>query len=536
MRTVILIAFAALADAAAVRRNEETPAASSTINPYFQTTPELFAGPTATGEAPFLAQTNSLPPTGVSYIPPYPLETQIPIADNPQDENIFQSMGLLSPYYSTPEGHGVDEYPLPPGSNISQLHMLHRHGARYPGASSGVTKFGQKMMKLKGTFKATGALSFLNDWTYKLGKEILVPVGRQQLFDSGIAHYYQYGHLYNTSTNIVVRSTTQDRMRNSAEYFLAGFFGQDWTRNASLELLVEANGFNNTMTGWDNCPMSDLGPSLGGFNASDAWEAVYLQNATARLAALIEGYNWTLSDTYNAQSLCPYETVGLGYSKFCDLFTLEEWQAFEYNDALNLAGNYGFQSPTGRATAVGYVGELLGRLDHHLLTETYGQANITLDNNTATFPLNQSLYLDFSHDTNMFSILVAMGFKQFAPFLPEDRLVLKRDFIVSHLVPFAGRFDIEIIKTPQPVPEDRSTDYIGGPPTTYIHFIVNQRTLSLGRSFPECGLRADGWCELGTFIDIQKGSLKEADFDFACFGNYPSLPYGSIKNGAPLRS
>ena len=30
------------------------------------------------------------------------------------------------------------------------------------------------------------------------------------------------------------------------------------------------------------------------------------------------------------QSLCAYETVGLGYSNFCDLFTEEEWKGFEY--------------------------------------------------------------------------------------------------------------------------------------------------------------------------------------------------------------
>ena len=30
------------------------------------------------------------------------------------------------------------------------------------------------------------------------------------------------------------------------------------------------------------------------------------------------------------QQMCPYETVALGYSKFCELFTEEEWEGFNY--------------------------------------------------------------------------------------------------------------------------------------------------------------------------------------------------------------
>jgi hypothetical protein len=37
-----------------------------------------------------------------------------------------------SPYQPNPVGFRVDEYPLPPGANITQVHMVHRHGARYP--------------------------------------------------------------------------------------------------------------------------------------------------------------------------------------------------------------------------------------------------------------------------------------------------------------------------------------------------------------------------------------------------------------------
>jgi len=97
--------------------------ASSTVPDYFQTTPELFAGPTPTGPAPFLAETNPAPFPSLSYIPPAPLETQEPISGNTQNASIFQQMGNLSPYFPSP-GFGVNEYSLPAGANITWLNMI----------------------------------------------------------------------------------------------------------------------------------------------------------------------------------------------------------------------------------------------------------------------------------------------------------------------------------------------------------------------------------------------------------------------------
>ncbi|KAL8949672.1 MAG: hypothetical protein Q9222_004233 [Ikaeria aurantiellina] len=179
------------------------------------------------------------------------------------------------------------------------------------------------------------------------------------------------------------------------------------------------------------------------------------------------------------QTLCPYETVALGYSAFCDLFTYEEWQGFEYSIDLSFAGNNYFQSPTGRAVGIAYVEEILARLQNHVLTTTGTQANLTLDSDTRTFPLNQTLYFDFSHDTNIAGVLTAFGFTQFAPVLPEmGPIPTNRSLIVSHLQPFAARVDIEIISSPHPLSATRtsaSSDcYTEGEATSYIHFIINQ--------------------------------------------------------------
>ena len=130
------------------------------------------------------------------------------------------------------------------------------------------------------------------------------------------------------------------------------------------------------------------------------------------------------------------------------------------------------------------------------------------------------------------SILTAFGFRQFNEFLPSTHNPGPHNLTVSYLEPFGCRLDIEVIKTPSPLNADRT--YATGGETTYVHFILNQRTLPLGFSFPECGAdRLDGWCELGVFLDVQKGSTKLANYDFACNGEYPAVPYGTITDGSP---
>ena len=231
---------------------------------------------------------------------------------------------------------------MPSGSNISQLHLVSRHGSRYPTSNSSQAQLGSAIRNAtKAGSKFTGALSFLNTWSYQLGAEILVPKGNQELFDEGVLHYYQYGALYNPNTTIVARTTTEARMRESAEYFLAGFFGLNWEQNpqVKLEFIIEQTGFNNSLVGADACYNANTNISTVGSSAQAEWVGVYLQNATERLQSMSGGgFNWTLADTYAAQGLCPYETLGLGYSSFCDLCTYPEWQGYEYSLDIGFAG------------------------------------------------------------------------------------------------------------------------------------------------------------------------------------------------------
>ena len=104
--------------------------------------------------------------------------------------NIVRNWGNLSPWFSLPaDTWGLpDASPIvPKGCEIQQVHILHRHGARYPTSGSGPSAFAAKLhnITVNGTgFSASGPAEFLNTWEYRLGAEILTPLGREQLYDA----------------------------------------------------------------------------------------------------------------------------------------------------------------------------------------------------------------------------------------------------------------------------------------------------------------------------------------------------------------
>ncbi len=73
----------------------DCPCTPSKVPQYFDTTAGLWAVPTATGKAPFLAQTRTFDPTA-TYVPNAPLQTSIPIEGmGAEDRSIFNMMGFV---------------------------------------------------------------------------------------------------------------------------------------------------------------------------------------------------------------------------------------------------------------------------------------------------------------------------------------------------------------------------------------------------------------------------------------------------------
>ena len=104
--------------------------------------------------------------------------------------NPLEHVGQLSPWQSV-ESFGLPNTSpvVPKGCSLKQVHLLHRHGARYPTAGSAAASFAGKVhaTATSGGFSGSGVLSFLNTWTSKLGAEILTPFGRSQLYAAALS-------------------------------------------------------------------------------------------------------------------------------------------------------------------------------------------------------------------------------------------------------------------------------------------------------------------------------------------------------------
>ncbi|KAF8987370.1 histidine phosphatase superfamily [Cyathus striatus] len=493
-----------------------------------------YVGPTPTG----------VEPGAVATAPSYALHSEIAYLVHPQsyvkdskkkkkgkkkhgketeDNDIFRLWGNLAPWYSIPQGQfGVEATPdTPDGCTVKALHLLHRHGARYPNANEkigGPAQFGERLHKKAGEWKAKGELAFLNNWTYKLGENVLTPFGRQQLFDLGVSFRIRYGFLLEnfTKTNMlpVFRTDTMDRMQKSAYNFALGFFGHPFEGQYQQLITIREEGFNNSLTPDKSCQNSQ-DPAKGdrGLWYVQRWADIYLKHAQKRMQRKIKGYHLTIEDVFTMQQMCVYETVSLGYSIFCELFTHEEWEGFDYAMDLQFWYGYAFGSPLARVHGAGYIQELIARITNTPIELHNSSTNATLDDNPVTFPLGQSLYVDATHEELILSVIAAMNLTTFAKMgsLPYTHIPKDRTFRTSELSPFASNIQFQVLQC------DRKEDQI--------RVIINDGVAPL-TGIRGCKEDDQGMCPLSIFISAQRELIASADWEYGCNGNW-TIPEGT---------
>ncbi|KAI0361287.1 phosphoglycerate mutase-like protein [Trametes cingulata] len=497
-------------------------ATDTSVNTFFPGPEQVgHAGPTPTGDEAWVLQTAPAAPLKQDVYPLVdPVEAQATVKKPSFDP--VRSWGNLSPWFSVGDVFGLPHasQAVPSGCELTQVHLLHRHGARYPTSGSGPSAFASKVhaAATSSGFSASGPLEFLNTWTYKLGAELLTPFGRQQLFDLGSAFRVKYGHLLKDFTDLpVFRTTSEARMVDSALHFAAGFFGvQQYQDSYHQLIMIEDSGFNNTLAPWNACPNANNEISEIGSQAAANWTQIYLKKTVTRLQKHIKGVNLTTSDVQAMQELCAYETVALGFSAFCDLFTEEEWKGYEYNFDLDLWYGFGPGNPASAAQGIGYVQQLVARLTQTPLTEFATSLNATLDGNNVTFPLNQPIFVDATHDTVISTILVALNFTTMAANgpLPTDHIPKHQTYTSQHIVPFASNLVGQVMSCPA---SNKSKDK-----ESFIRFILNDGVVPL-TGIAHCSANKDGLCPVADFVKGMKQRIAEVDYAFDCFANY-SVP------------
>ncbi|KAK8869485.1 hypothetical protein IAR55_000050 [Kwoniella newhampshirensis] len=550
MRAALLALLPVLAQAAVVDKRTASvnvgsttadvfPPASTSVNSQAFPAESVvgYPGLTVTGVEPAAIQTATAYAYNSGQSNSYPL-----VADEPQDTpstskfDIFKYWGNLSPWYSVPSSdYGLNDASpvIPENCTITQVHLLYRHGARYPTDGAPPSAFAARVhnaTQQKGGFTAWGELDFLNTWTYKLGAELLTPFGRLQNFELGVAFRQQYGELLNNFTEAgtlpVFRTESQDRMVKTANNFAAGMFGvPEYLDQVNIEIVVETNGHNNSGAPYETCPNSNIA-SRGsiGSTAATAFAKNAFNGTIARLQNQIDGYTITSTDIVAMLQLCSYETDSLGYSAFCKLFTQEDFENYEYYFSLSFYYNNGAGSPVAAAQGKGYLEEFVARFTQTPLTTSDSSVNATLDGSSTYFPLNQSIYADATHEVVLLDTLTAFnltGLFSTGP-LPTDKRT-NSSFSASKTVPFGTHMVVQILECADMTP------------TKQMRFIINDAVIPIDQSYEGCSWNKDGLCAFDTVVAALQKRIAEIDYNYDCFGNYTASP-GMDYNGRAPRS
>lgn len=336
---------------------------------------------------------------------------------------------------------------------------------------------------------------WLKDFVYNLGADDLTVFGQEELVDSGKAFYKRYKKLAKKSQPFI-RSSGSDRVVMSAQNFTRAFYGaQGLSAEEQLQKILvipEEDGVNNTLNHGLCDAFEDGWASTLGDDATAAFLDVWVPTITKRLNKNLRGADLTDTETVYLMDLCPFNTVNSEgaktISKFCGLFTKDEWRSYNYYLTLDKFYSYGNGNGLGPTQGVGYVNELIARLTRKAVVD-HTSTNRTLDSSAKTFPLDRALYADFSHDNTMTSIFSAMGLYNETPTLPTSKIMeatQAHGFSSAWVVPFAARMYVEKMSC-----SSKKTT------KEYVRVLINDRIMGL----KTCGGDKYGRCELDKFVD-----------------------------------
>ncbi|KAK3353609.1 histidine phosphatase superfamily [Lasiosphaeria hispida] len=426
---------------------------------------------------------------------PHPQRCDTPELGFQCSPDLSHSWGQYSPYFSVPSE--IDPS-VPAGCELTFAQVLSRHGARDPTFFRGMLyrKTIAKIHLLAGDYGP--GYEFIEDYRYQLGSDQLTLFGQEHMVNSGLKFYQRYQPLASKSIPFI-RASGQDRVIESALNFTQGFHSAllaDKTSTVprafpySMVTIPETSSSNNTLNN-KLCRAFQLGKESGiGANAQATYLSLFAPPIKARLRANLPSVNISKADAVALMDLCAYETVasskGATISPFCNLFTADEWAAYDYYQALGKWYGFGPGNPLGPTQGVGWVNELLARMTGQPVVDATS-TNSTLDDDEETFPLNRTLYADFSHDNDMASIMGALGLYDGVRDLSNTTRTRPEEaggFSASWAVPFAARLYVEKMVCAR---EDEEL----------VRVLVNDRVVPV----KGCGPDVLGRCTLSKFVE-----------------------------------
>ncbi|KAK6197606.1 acid phosphatase, secreted [Scheffersomyces amazonensis] len=429
---------------------------------------------------------------GLLLVDPQSLYKQVATPQQVAKEqyNIVKYLGGSAPYIQRP-GFGLSTE-LPNQCELEQVHLLSRHGERYPSKGDGVQfeSILAKFQKYGKPFK--GDLQFLNDYEYFVTdsdnyEKETSPLNSHSPYD-GISDEYRHGSLfrnkydslYNPEKILPIFTTNSKRCYDTSESFARGFLGEEFNDN-KLEFVIISEDKSmgiNSLT-----PRYACSNFNGEVNREklNQYDRSFLNDILARFQHDNPGLDLTPGEVNSLFLWCAFEINVKGHSPFCDLFTNEEFIKSSYSTDL---GNYYTTGPGNPKSKT--IGSEMVSATLKLLQDTQ--------------PDNK-IWLSFTHDTDMEMYLSCLGIIDPIKELPVDRIPFPNPYSAAEMLPQGARIYIEKFKCNKSAKQ-----------ASYVRYIINDSVVPIRNCLNGPGFS----CEFSEYEDYINNRLQDLSFKYQC--------------------
>ncbi|KAK4165511.1 histidine phosphatase superfamily [Cladorrhinum sp. PSN259] len=348
--------------------------------------------------------------------------------------NPLEHLAGITPYF---EPQTPQFSPAPPSKCTPvRVGILSRHAAIYTNDfdyEEYIEPFVQKLANHSTIdWSRIPTLHFLAGWTPPFSdaeEEILTRVGKLEATELGVSLSFRYPTLRLPKR---VWTASSERTTKSAEALIRGLRLQDGSINLVSVYEGKKTGANSLTPERGACTRYQ---GSAGAEESEKFREIFTRPIIERLNTFTGGkFGFTDEDVYGMMQLCGYESVVRGGSKFCDLelFSPDEWLAFEYAEDVRYHYNTGYGSQVAGVMGLPWVQATAGLL----LNDDQQQ---------------QDIYVSFAHRAMPAHLAVAMGLFNNTEFtggnvndtMPLDRINHQRAWKSSHVLPFLSNIAIE---------------------------------------------------------------------------------------------
>ncbi|OWP03396.1 hypothetical protein B2J93_7414 [Marssonina coronariae] len=410
----------------------------------------------------------------------------------------------ISPYFDA-IGFGLSHDP-PRHCEVTAASYLIRHAAIYANDDDYEVYIEPFLKKLSSTCNTSsgksrtgwkGPLSFFDNWKNPIDDpdsqlEQITPQGIKDSKKVGKHLLSRYPKLVPTTKRIY--ADKKSRTKDTAAAFIK-IFPQEID-------IVEINLNRSSFSSQDPhkaCKRFSKDPG-------DHEQGIFMSKYTVPIIKRLQRHapvDLTETDIMGLQQLCGYESAISGKkSDICDVFTDDEWMAYEYAWDLKYSYMVGHGNPLSP-----YLGFPWLNTTTQLMEKFHSPRHTGVE---VPGDDGQRFFLAFTHREVPPFIATALGLfsssNAHAEEFPTDRINWSRSWKMAELIPFLGHVGIEKLTC-------NAVSAEPGDEQEYIRVIAN----SAPRPIPGCEDGPGASCRFDGFVDlIQRGMEEYGDFDGVC--------------------